>query len=911
MTCCTPIGEVDSVVMPEPLASMPYHAEGVMGMFHYRDKTVALLSLHHKFGLPIPDDPLSGRFVVAYTEHGLTGFWVDEVLEISSDYPADWSPAPYFDGPSPFEKTLYWQERICLYSRFDKLLTTPSVNALAHYAPQGDVVAQDAPVLDAVVSPQIEEPVPAALVLVEGEDVLPVGDELLVDETSQALAAEMPSQLLSEQIELPPARPELSDSTPTLISESEPEAEPEPEITQASEPELGPRADQMAPLDEVQAGEETDDIVGLLAANVEVAENPAVPVLDPAADRSGPAAREVEWPAAAREMHSGFSRYADEWDGLAADWNSEFPPMLTDVAESNRPVSELASLIPVDDVCTPSDSLIIMADSDVPVGIGDLSAEFAQHAEILSEIAAGGLLSDEVLESADEHTPPDSLTVVAEGDETTELDQPAEAVGDIMEAGDLPGEVADDVVSMPLSTQMIIADEVVDDATPWTVPAELDVPVSNGDVADEFTKFASVLSEFANVESSAAPAAKSHPSHGVSLSRIFPLDTAPVTEPRDANQVPQDQAPVEDDDEILPLPWSSEVAEATPDKVEQIDGEARQSAQNPWGPTTLLDDSDVAMDAVSVGLVDGDSRCEVKSNIIDITTEKEKRKSHIVSRETPLSPSNPPARLRVPAVRDSAVTTTISELVDLESELDENDSVLVTGTVAQKPPAVPPRPVESKSVAEPFEDTHRSAKMLIDDDGEPVNYLVGVVERAREQYAQMHQADHLVRRRTSGLFSRWRLLVLLLILGVLIAGGLVWFGDGAPDSALRNVQSEPAAVPSSLPPAQNVSSLDTPRKAIGDEPFDIHLSLVDVALLHRYLSYQEDGPLWFSIDNQVIAPWQTYRVLPNDTLWDIAQAYLNNPFRYDDLARWSQINNPDRIYPGDKVLYKPTPVTSR
>jgi LysM repeat protein len=42
-------------------------------------------------------------------------------------------------------------------------------------------------------------------------------------------------------------------------------------------------------------------------------------------------------------------------------------------------------------------------------------------------------------------------------------------------------------------------------------------------------------------------------------------------------------------------------------------------------------------------------------------------------------------------------------------------------------------------------------------------------------------------------------------------------------------------------------------------------------------------------------------VVKGDTLWDIAERYIHDPFRYPELARLSQIQNPDLIYPGDRV----------
>lgn len=42
-------------------------------------------------------------------------------------------------------------------------------------------------------------------------------------------------------------------------------------------------------------------------------------------------------------------------------------------------------------------------------------------------------------------------------------------------------------------------------------------------------------------------------------------------------------------------------------------------------------------------------------------------------------------------------------------------------------------------------------------------------------------------------------------------------------------------------------------------------------------------------------------VVKGDTLWAIAKRYVNNPFRYPELARLSKIKNPDLIYPGNRV----------
>jgi len=49
---------------------------------------------------------------------------------------------------------------------------------------------------------------------------------------------------------------------------------------------------------------------------------------------------------------------------------------------------------------------------------------------------------------------------------------------------------------------------------------------------------------------------------------------------------------------------------------------------------------------------------------------------------------------------------------------------------------------------------------------------------------------------------------------------------------------------------------------------------------------------------------QTYTVVPGDTLWSIAQRFLQNPWQWRDIWRQNpQVRNPNRIYPGDVLRF--------
>lgn len=54
---------------------------------------------------------------------------------------------------------------------------------------------------------------------------------------------------------------------------------------------------------------------------------------------------------------------------------------------------------------------------------------------------------------------------------------------------------------------------------------------------------------------------------------------------------------------------------------------------------------------------------------------------------------------------------------------------------------------------------------------------------------------------------------------------------------------------------------------------------------------------------------QSHVVEPGDTLWHIAETYLESPYQYHSLAAYNSIDNPDLIYPGQIIGFSKGKIT--
>lgn len=102
---------------------------------------------------------------------------------------------------------------------------------------------------------------------------------------------------------------------------------------------------------------------------------------------------------------------------------------------------------------------------------------------------------------------------------------------------------------------------------------------------------------------------------------------------------------------------------------------------------------------------------------------------------------------------------------------------------------------------------------------------------------------------------------LLLLLMLFLGAGFYYFGEGTDNNS-------------------NKANIPTQDKGASEKQkiFEIFLGKPD-----------KDSKTTLRVINHV--------VVKGDTLWDIANTYVKDPFRYPELAELSRIKNPDLIYP--------------
>jgi purine-binding chemotaxis protein CheW len=76
------VSNVEEVVQPQGVTSLPYMAASVAGVFDHRGRVTPIVDLRPHFGLPRAGLERHAKWILMRTESGLVGFAVDRVLDV-------------------------------------------------------------------------------------------------------------------------------------------------------------------------------------------------------------------------------------------------------------------------------------------------------------------------------------------------------------------------------------------------------------------------------------------------------------------------------------------------------------------------------------------------------------------------------------------------------------------------------------------------------------------------------------------------------------------------------------------------------------------------------------------------------------------------------------------------------------
>ncbi len=117
--CCAPSRPVAGVVTPPPLHRPPGSDALHPGVFRHGGHLVKVVDLGQGFGVPIPEG--GGRIIVTELPSGRFGFRVDDIIDVLEWPASGWGSLPPPIPRTWFRRTLQHEERLCLYTEFERL----------------------------------------------------------------------------------------------------------------------------------------------------------------------------------------------------------------------------------------------------------------------------------------------------------------------------------------------------------------------------------------------------------------------------------------------------------------------------------------------------------------------------------------------------------------------------------------------------------------------------------------------------------------------------------------------------------------------------------------------------------------------------------------------------------------------
>ena len=181
--------EVDAIMSPPPVTTIPFAPETVAGSCLFRERTALVINLARKLGLATPPSPQAGQFIFCELRTGTTAFWVDEVIDVSQESGFSWQPMSTSGTASFFNGFLLRREMIILHTSLQALYDLPDDSplrsTLAHIDQQPTM--QQVPAQP----PAVTHPPPAVRLEEMGTDQRPAAPD-----TDAAAPASLPEEEL-------------------------------------------------------------------------------------------------------------------------------------------------------------------------------------------------------------------------------------------------------------------------------------------------------------------------------------------------------------------------------------------------------------------------------------------------------------------------------------------------------------------------------------------------------------------------------------------------------------------------------------------------------------------------------------------------------------------------------------------
>jgi len=140
---CVPSVDVEAIITVPTFRSIPHAPFAMRGVFSYRGQIASVISLRRKFGLQDFYDTNIGQLILTRISCGLTGFWVDEVLDIVASIDEDVIGLPVLSRLTVFDHFLILDDQIAQHTTFEQIYQAPDATPRKR-SPQPSALDQEA-----------------------------------------------------------------------------------------------------------------------------------------------------------------------------------------------------------------------------------------------------------------------------------------------------------------------------------------------------------------------------------------------------------------------------------------------------------------------------------------------------------------------------------------------------------------------------------------------------------------------------------------------------------------------------------------------------------------------------------------------------------------------------------------------